>query len=164
MSTKFFRNSVLLPRTDIAFTQLGQSLVSGQVAAAIVPEPLASQLEEQYGAVTLTDLSLGATQQFPVAGYAVTRAWAKANPNTLKAFQTALQAGQLIAGTNRAAVEAAFEWLKPGEGHVDKLIASIMALNIYPLSIVASRLQRVVTVMQQVNLLTRHFSIQTMLY
>jgi NitT/TauT family transport system substrate-binding protein len=163
MSTKFSRNSVLFPRTDIPFTQLGQSLVSGQVAAAIVPEPLASQMEEQYGAVTLTDLSLGATQQFPVAGYAVTRAWAKANPNTLKAFLTALQAGQLIAGTNRAAAEAAFEWLKPGEGHVDKLIASIMALNIYPLSIVASRLQRVVTVMQQVNLLTRQFSIQIML-
>jgi NitT/TauT family transport system substrate-binding protein len=106
---------------------------------------------------------VGATRQFPVEGYAVTKAWAKANPNTLKAFVAALEAGQQIADTDRAAVESAFESLKPDQGHVDKDTAAVMTLNSYPLGIDATRLQRVVNVMKQVKLLNQRFSIQTML-
>jgi NitT/TauT family transport system substrate-binding protein len=163
MSTRFSANSVMFPQTQIPFFELGQALVSGQVAAAIIGEPLASQMEEQYGAVTIADLNLGATEQFPIEGYAVTKTWAKANPNTLKAFLTALQAGQQIADTGRAAVEATFESLKAGQGHVDKPIASVMALETYPLRIDATRLQRVANVMQQLGLLKQHFDIQSML-
>lgn len=163
IGSKFSKNSVLLPKKDIPFPDLGQALASGQVSAAIVPEPLASQLEQKYGAIPITDLDVGATRQFPVEGYAVTKAWAKANPNTLKAFVAALEAGQQIADTDRAAVESAFESLKPDQGHVDKGTAAVMALNSYPLGIDATRLQRVVNVMKQVKLLNQRFSIQTML-
>ena len=63
----------------------------------------------------------------------------------------------------RAAVEAAFESLKAGQGHVDRVLASIMALNTYPLGIDATRLQRVANVMQQFGLLKQHFSIRALL-
>jgi NitT/TauT family transport system substrate-binding protein len=54
-------------------------------------------------------LDQGSTQDFPIQGYAVTAAWAKKYPNTLKAFTTALSQGQQLADTNRAAVEAALQ-------------------------------------------------------
>jgi NitT/TauT family transport system substrate-binding protein len=93
----------------------------------------------------------------------VTKAWAKANPNTLKAFDTALEAGQEIADTHRAAVEAAFVSLKPGQGHVGQLTAALMALSNYPLGVDPVRLQRVADVMQEFGLLKHHFSIEQLL-
>jgi NitT/TauT family transport system substrate-binding protein len=126
-------------------------------------EPFATQLAEQHGGVTLADLSSGATEQFPVEGYAVTKAWAAANPNTLKAFQIALDAGQEIADANRAAVEAAFVALPQGAGHVDQRTAALMALSNYPLGIDPIRLQRVADVMQQFGLLKHRFNIGQLL-
>ena len=76
-----------------------------------MPEPFASIAEQQYGAVPLADLNQGATTDFPIEGYVVTKAWAAANPNTLQRFLAALSAGQEIADTDRAAVENAFEAL-----------------------------------------------------
>jgi len=46
---------------------------------------------------------------------------------------------------------------------VDKVIASMMALNTYPLGVDATRLQRVADVMQQFGLLKKHFDIRVML-
>jgi len=163
IGTRSSASSVMLPRTQIPFTERGQALVSGQIAAAIIAEPLASQLAEQYGAVTIADLDQGDTLQFPMEGYAVTRTWAKAHPNTLKAFLVALQAGQQIADTDRTAVEAAFESLKAGQGRLDKVTAAMMALNTYPVGADAIRLQRVADAMRQFGLLKHHFNIQAML-
>ena len=156
--------SVEFPAKPIPFPLMGAALQSGQVAAATVPEPFASLMESQFGAVTLADLNQGATQQFPIQGYVTTKAWARAHPNTVKAFVTALEAGQEIADTNRAAVEAAFESLaSPKTGKVTPIIASMVALNIYPLSIDATRLQRVANVMLQFGLLRHRFNVDSML-
>ena len=160
--TGFSANSVMFPKPGFPFPA-SQPLASGQVAAANMNEPFATQMAEQYGAISIADLDTGAMQQFPVAGYAATKAWATANPNTLKAFQIALRAGQEIADTDRAAVEAAFVSLKPGEGHIDQRTAALMALNDYPLSISATRLQRVADVMRQFGFLTQHFDIRQLL-
>ena len=69
---------------------MAQDLAAGKIAAAILPEPFASQAEQQYGAVPLADLNQGATTDFPIEGYVVTKAWAAQNPNTLKRFLAAL--------------------------------------------------------------------------
>jgi NitT/TauT family transport system substrate-binding protein len=96
-------------------------------------------------------------------GYAVTKAWAKANPNTLKAFDTALEAGQQIADTDRQAVEAAYVALPQGQGHVDRRTAAIMALNNYPLGVTPARLQRVADVMKQFGFLKSSFNFNQLL-
>jgi NitT/TauT family transport system substrate-binding protein len=79
------------------------------VRASFVPEPFVSLDEAGAGIQELADLDQGFTQDFPIQGYAVTRAWAQKYPNTLKAFTTALSQAQEIADTNRAAVEGAIE-------------------------------------------------------
>ena len=69
------------------------------------------QAEQQYGAVPLADLNQGATTDFPIEGYVVTKAWAAAEPEHAQAVPAALSAGQEIADTDRSAVEKAFEGL-----------------------------------------------------
>ena len=95
----------------IPFPDMASDLASGEIAAAIMPEPFASLAEQQYGAVPLADLNQGATTDFPIEGYVVTKAWAEQHPNTLSRFLAALSAGQEIADTDRSAVEKAFESL-----------------------------------------------------
>jgi NitT/TauT family transport system substrate-binding protein len=134
------------------------------VNAVVVPEPFASVIEEKLGAVTVADLNQGATTQFPIEGFVVTKDWAKANPNTLTAFDTALEAGQQIADSDRAAVETAFESLSgAANGQVPAVIGSMMALNNYPLGVDEIRLQRVANVMLQFGALNKGFSVKNML-
>ena len=148
----------------IPFPFMAADLASGKISAAIMPEPFASQAEQQYGAVPLADLNQGATQDFPIEGYVVTKAWAAQNPNTLKRFLAALEIGQEISDTDRAAVETAFELIdKPQDGQVTKGIGAVMALDTYPIGVDETRLQRVANVMYQFNLLPSRFKVSSML-
>ncbi len=148
----------------IPFPNMAQDLADGQIAAATLPEPFASQAEQQYGAVPLADLNQGATADFPVEGYVVTKQWAAQNPNTLKRFLAALEVGQEIADTDRAAVEQAFEAINgPQNGQVTAGIAAVMALDTYPIGIDATRIQRVADVMYQFGLLKTRFNVSSML-
>jgi NitT/TauT family transport system substrate-binding protein len=159
------RSDVKFPAQPIPFPNMAGELSSGKIDAATMPEPFASIAEQQLGAVTLADLNQGATQEFPIEGFVVTKAWAKAYPNTLKRFLAALEQGQEIADTNRAAVEQAFEAIKGGapDGQVPSGIASVMALNTYPIGIERARLQRVADVMHQFGLLPNRFDVGDML-
>jgi NitT/TauT family transport system substrate-binding protein len=148
----------------IPFPSMAQDLAKNEVAGAIMPEPFASIAEQQYGAVPLADLNQGATSDFPIEGYVVTKAWAAANPNTLQRFLAALSAGQEIADTDRSAVETAFEKLASApDGQVPAQIAAVMSLDTYPIGIDPTRLQRVADVMYQFGLLTSNYNINKML-
>src|SRR6201987_3984616 len=142
----------------IPFPSMAQDLASGEI-----PEPFASQAEQQYGAVPLADLNQGATSNFPVEGYVVTKQWAAQNPNTLKRFLAALEVGQEISDTDRAAVEQAFEAINgPANGQVTPGIAAVMALDTYPIGIDTTRIQRVADVMYQFGLLKTRFKVSSM--
>ena len=122
----------------------------GVFTAAPIPEPFVSEGEQQFGLQQLADLDQGGTENFPIQGFAVTQAWARQNPNTLKAFVTALDEGQQIADTDRAAVEQAIEQppLK-----VSPAIAAVIALPNFPTAIDPTRLQRVLDDMIQFGFL-----------
>jgi NitT/TauT family transport system substrate-binding protein len=134
---------------DVAFPTVASALDNGEVSAAFAPEPFVSLDEESSGIEELADLDQGRTEDFPIQGYAVTQAWAQQNPNTLKAFTTALSQGQEIADTDRAAVEKAvgtYLGVQPDA-------AAFISLPTFPLGVDAVRLQRVVTAMLRFNLL-----------
>ena len=148
----------------IPFPFMAADLAKGEIDAAIMPEPFASQAEQEYGAVPLADLNQGATQDFPIEGYVVTKAWAAKYPNTLKRFLAALEVGQEISDTDRAAVETAFESIdKPQNGQVTKGIGAVMALNTYPIGVDQTRIQRVANVMFQYGLLRSKYDVSSML-
>jgi len=140
--------------TSYAFPAMVGALRAGKVDAAVLPEPFASAAELQDGAVPLTDLDQGATTQFPIEGYAVTKAWAKAHPETLAAFYRALEEGQEIADTDRSALDSAMEDLPTGLA-VPPQTAAVMAVPDFPVTagpvgtLNEVQLQRVADVMEQ---------------
>jgi NitT/TauT family transport system substrate-binding protein len=129
--------------------EMAAMLKAGKIAAAVLPEPFASQAELSMGVTLLADLDQGATGAFPVQGCAVTRQGAALHPVTLAAFRAAFEQGQEIADTNRSAVEQAMEALPPPLG-LTKVQAAVMTLDSYPVGAVdVTRLQRVADVMRQ---------------
>jgi NitT/TauT family transport system substrate-binding protein len=133
----------------IPFPAMGAALAAHRVDAAFLTEPFLSAAEQTQGAVPLFDVDQGAAQDFPIAGYVSTRAWAARYPRTAAAFTTALRRGQQVAATNRPAVQQAMiRALK-----VSKTTAATMALGTYPLTMTTTALRRVVTLMQLNGLL-----------
>ena len=154
--------------TNYSFPAMPAALAAGEIDAAVLPEPFASVAEQADGAVPLIDLDQGATTSFPVEGYVVTKQWAQKYPRTLAAFDKALEEGQQIADTNRAAVEKAMEDL-PGDLRLNPAAAALMSVDEYPVSsgpvgtVDTVRLQRVVNVMQQFLGFDPSFNIDSML-
>jgi len=129
--------------------EMATMLKAGKIAAAVLPEPFATQAEQSMGVSLIADLDQGATVAFPVQGCAVTRQWAAAHPVTLAAFRAAFEQGQQIADANRSVVEQSMEALTAPLG-VSKVTAAMMALDSYPVGPVdAVRIQRVSDVMRQ---------------
>ncbi|HEV2936727.1 MAG TPA: ABC transporter substrate-binding protein [Streptosporangiaceae bacterium] len=129
--------------------EMAAMLQAGKVAAAVLPEPFASQAEQSMGVLPLADLNQGATAAFPVQGCAVTRQWATVHPQALAAFRAAFEQGQEIADTDRAAVQQAMEAL-PAPLGLSKVTAALMTLDSYPVGPVDTvRIQRVADVMRQ---------------
>jgi NitT/TauT family transport system substrate-binding protein len=167
-------SQVHFPKDPVAFPSMAQTLdnPANGLSAATMPEPFASLAEQQYGMVPLVDLDQGATAQFPIEGYVVTKQWAQQHPHTLERFLAALEEGQKIADTNRGAVEKAFEDIKAGPGsslpaaafgQVPASIASEMTLNTYPIGVDQTRIQRVADVMHQYGLLPSRFNVSSMI-
>ncbi|MGZ4617165.1 MAG: ABC transporter substrate-binding protein [Frankiaceae bacterium] len=143
---------------QVAFPAVAQTLMTpnSPVAASFAPEPFVSGGEAAVGLEELADLDQGATQDFPIQGYAVTAKWAKQNPNTLKAFTIALSQGQEIADTDRAAVENVLaKYLG-----IDRQSAAFISLPAFPLGVDAVRLQRVVSAMKRFGLLPKSTNFQ----
>jgi NitT/TauT family transport system substrate-binding protein len=148
------------------FPLMAQALHSHQIDAAWLPEPFGSEFSAGLGLQQLTDLDQGATSDFPVGWYVVTKAWAQKYPHTLAAFLDALKRGQQIADTQRTAVEQAMEEL-PKPYTVPPMIASVMSLESYPLNVAPdidpNRVQRVANEMLQFRMLGQPFQVKTML-
>ena len=124
-------------------------LNAGQANAAPIPEPFASEGEQEYGLQELADVDQGVTTNFPLEGYAVTQAWARKYPKTLAAFDRALEQGQEIADTDRAAFEAAIEKYLA----ITPETAATISEPDYPLSVTPAQLQRVVDTMVEFGML-----------
>jgi NitT/TauT family transport system substrate-binding protein len=148
------------------FPEMAQALQRHVINVAWLPEPFGSADAMKYGLQELTDLDQGATADFPVGWYVVTKAWAKKYPNTLAAFLDALRQGQQIADTDRAAVEQAMEKL-PSPYTVPRPIAAVMSLETYPLNVAPdidlTRVQRVADAMYRLGMLSRPFQVSSML-
>jgi len=150
----------------VNFPGMGEALKRHVIDVAWLPEPFGSADAESMGLQELCDLDQGATANFPVGWYVVTKAWAKRYPQTMAAFLTALQQGQEIADTRRNIVDQAMEKL-PFPYTVPPAIAAVMSLESYPLNVAPdidrSRVQRVAEEMYQFRMLARSFQVSSML-
>jgi NitT/TauT family transport system substrate-binding protein len=152
-----------LPASKVHFVAMGfpampAALKNHQIDAAYLPEPYLSQAEEQIGGEALLDVNQGATQDFPIDGYAATVQWCRKYPRTAAAVAKALDQGQALADTDRPQVEKALT----KDTTITKEIAAIMALGDFPDTVDTVHLQRVPDLMQTFGLLKQHFSMNVM--
>jgi NitT/TauT family transport system substrate-binding protein len=77
---------------EIPFPDMGAALQRGDVDAIWAVEPGVTSAKKNLGAVVVVDSYVGPLDGFPVAGFQVTETFAKANPNTVAAFQRAIVA------------------------------------------------------------------------
>jgi NitT/TauT family transport system substrate-binding protein len=138
-------------KPDIKLGNVPSDIASGMFATGPVPQPFVTIGEQQLGEAVLADLNQGSTTNFPLHGYAVTRQWAQQNPNTLKAFVTALDEGQELADTERGTLEKTLEGapLKIAVG-----VAAVINTPQFPTDVEPARIQRVMDEMIQFNFFT----------
>ncbi len=135
-------------------------LAQHKISAAWLPEPFATEAEQQYGAVQLADFDQGSLQSFPIGTVAGSDSWVQTHPKTIAAFLRAYNEGQQVADTNRAAVEAA---LVKNKVAPTAEIAATMTLDTYPLVMDVPVMQRVADAMYQFGLISKPYSIGKMI-
>jgi NitT/TauT family transport system substrate-binding protein len=140
--------------------ELPRLLAQGKIAAAWLPEPLGTEAEQEYGATPLADFDQGALQNFPIGTIAGSTSWVRSHPNTVAAFLRALEQGQQVADTNRAAVQQAL--VKNGVVP-SAIVAATMTLPTYPLTMDVPEMQRVPDAMYEFGLIGRPYTITDMI-
>jgi NitT/TauT family transport system substrate-binding protein len=142
--------------TDPAgFPAMPGRLQAGAWSAAFLAEPYVTIAEEDYGVQVLADLDQGATSDFPIDGYVVTRAWATAHRAAAAAFVWAIEQGQALADTDPGLVETA---IAKSDG-LPHEVTSVMELPGFPTGTVdQDRIQRVVDVMLRLGLLSEKYA------
>ena len=152
-----------IPPSSVHLVQIGfpdeaAALNAHRVDAAWMVEPFVSQGRAKYGLRELYDTNLGATSAFPIAGYVSTQKFEQKDPKTAAAFVRAVERGQQVADTSKAAVEAAmvkFLGISPA-------IAAVMVPDMFPLGVSRVRIQRAANLMYQFGQLKHPFNVTPM--
>ncbi|MBB6349081.1 ABC transporter substrate-binding protein [Nonomuraea muscovyensis] len=122
----------------VPFADQLAALSSGKVDAAWLVEPFLTAAKTELGAVEVIDTMSGPTASIPVDGWGVSEAWLTKNPNTAKAFHRALARAQLIAGSDRNAVNEAI----PTYTQIPAETAASMKLGVYSMEVDKAKLQK----------------------
>lgn len=143
----------------VPFPEMANALSSRSVDAALMVEPYVTQLGRDHGAIPMIDAASGPTAQLPIAGWVTSAQLAAEKPNTVRAFQRAILAGQAAAATDRAKVEQVLgEFID-----VDAMTASLMNLGTWPATLEANRVQRVLDLMSTEGQLSRPIDLPAMI-
>jgi NitT/TauT family transport system substrate-binding protein len=92
---------------DIPFPDVAAALAAHRIDAAYITDPFLTAARQKYGVKAGFDCDQGTVANLPIAGFATAKAWAAENPRTVSAFVGALEKGQALADSDRAAVNAA---------------------------------------------------------
>jgi NitT/TauT family transport system substrate-binding protein len=141
----------------IAFPDMPAALANHTVDATVVLEPFLTT-EEQAGAVTVLDAASGPTSEIPIAGVTATGNFVKDNPNTVAAFQRAIDKSQA-----EVADRSVVEKLLPTYTKITPDQAPLLNIGTWPTTIDATRLQRVADLMTQFGLLQGSFDVKPLL-
>jgi NitT/TauT family transport system substrate-binding protein len=145
----------------VPFPKMAAALKAHEVDAISAVEPFITAAELSVGAETILSDCTGPTANFPISGYIATQDWTQKYPNTARAFQAALDRGQALADSSRAAVEQALTGYVPG---LTSQEAAIVNLGQFPTTLDSTHVQRAASLMFTGGLVSRQFSVQPMLF
>ncbi|MGA2829496.1 MAG: ABC transporter substrate-binding protein, partial [Streptosporangiaceae bacterium] len=139
----------------IPFAAMATALKAHRVAAISEVEPYLTSTETSLGAQPVLQQCTGPTAGIPLGGYLTTATWADTHPAAARAFQHAIEQGQALAATSRAAVEKVL----PTYMHISKSTAALVNLNTFPTTADPKVLQRVADLMQEGGMLTKPLNV-----
>jgi len=134
----------------VPFPNMVTALKAKQVDAISAVEPFLGGALAADGAKQVVSSCDGPTADMPMSGYLSTSSWAQQNPNTAKAFQTALLKAQAYADANPAALKA----IIPTYTKVTAAQANALPLNNYPSTLDPAEITKVLTLMKSGGLAT----------
>ncbi|MCP2246764.1 ABC transporter substrate-binding protein [Lentzea aerocolonigenes] len=143
---------------EMPFPDMQAAVQNKTVDAAFMVEPFITRAQRAAGQIKILDAASGPTDNIPIAGYATSGDFAKNNPRTVAAFQRAIAKGQ-AAAADRPTVEP----LLVDYAKVDKETAGLVHFGAFPTTLDATRLQRVVQLMRQYQLLDKDLDVKPML-
>ncbi|OLF17715.1 ABC transporter substrate-binding protein [Actinophytocola xanthii] len=141
------------------FPQTAQQLKSGNVDAAFVTEPWIVDTQRNAGAVPIFDTAVGPTADMPVAGWGALGDFVEKHPNTIAAFQRAMQRGTDLALSDRSLVEP----LLVEFAGVDEQTAKMATLLTFQSKLEASRIQRVPDLMLEFEVIKTELDAEKMI-
>lgn len=141
------------------FPQLADALQARHVDAVFATEPFITDVERRTGAAPLFDTATGPTADFPTAGWGSTGEFVEDNPNTVAAFQRAMQRGTNLALSDRSLVEP----LLVKFSGVDEDTAKLATLLTFQSTLDASRLQRVPDLMREFDVIKTPMKVAEMI-
>ena len=119
-----------------------------------------ASLAASDGAKEVVSSCDGPVADMPMSGYFATQSWAQQNPNTARAFQTALLKAQAYADANPAAVRS----ILPTYIKITPQAAAAVPLNSYPSTLDPAQLETVITLMGSGGLPTTSLSASALLF
>lgn len=141
----------------VPFANMQAALKNGSVDSAQCVEPFCTLAQQAIGARTIADLGSGPMADFPVGGWVSTESWSKKNPNTEAAFKRAILKGQKDLADRQVLVQTL-----PTYTQIDAKTAAALKAGVYPTSLDANRLQRVVDVMRQYGYLDKPIDVKSL--
>ena len=143
---------------EMAFPDMQAAVQNKTVDAAFMVEPFITRAQRAAGQIKVLDAASGPTDNIPIAGYATSGKFAKENPKTVAAFQRAMAKGQADAADRPTVEPLLVEYAK-----VDKETAGLVHFGAYPTSLDATRLERIVQLMQRYKMLDKALDVKPML-
>lgn len=134
------------------------ALRDGGVDAILATEPYITDAERDLGAVEVLDSCSGPTADEPLSGYFSLSSFALDDPNTLRAFRSALVKAQAMAA-EPATIQGALSY-----AGIDPATASLITFGVYPTSLNADRLQGVADLMFQSGMIAKPVTVSSMIF
>jgi NitT/TauT family transport system substrate-binding protein len=144
--------------TPTPFPLTSQALKEGRVDAAFATEPWIQDAMKNAGAQPIFDTAVGPTADMPTAGWGSTGEFTEQNPNTIAAFQRAMQKGTDLALGDRGKVEP---MLVEFSG-VDQDTARMATLLTFQSKLDATRIQRVPDLMLEFKVIKKPIDVEKM--
>jgi NitT/TauT family transport system substrate-binding protein len=130
--------------TELKFPDMVTKLQSGDIDAALLPEPFA-QLAAKLGMIPLHDPWNSSAKNFPLGSYVVKADWAAEHPAEVRAFQEGMRKAADYANADKRLIESiAVRLLK-----VDAGVAALMGKPVYRTKPSALELERVPDLMRR---------------
>jgi NitT/TauT family transport system substrate-binding protein len=144
----------------IPFPNMIAALAAHRVDAISVVQPFLAGAQASDGAKTVVSSCTGPVASEPMSGYFATQSWAQQNPNTARAFQTAMLKAQAYANANPAAVKS----ILPTYIKISPTAASHVTLGTFPSTLDPAVLQQILTLMKNGGVQTGSLDANSLLF